>query len=246
MFWKMNLAIEYLKRDGRAKELLPIPCSIFVQNKRNIKKAISIHKCFSSKKYVLVKHWKLSEDVCSSNFLPKFEEHKLLKSEIFYSDIVILKDYFVLPYEPELFAAGDRQYPEGSRALSQEAEYTSFIDNFWNTKSNRRNREKWLWNAFESYYRLDANMTYYTERMFKCKTSYNSLWKKWLSWRKYMLDFECKIASELIFEDYFPSIDDDIILYEKEIKPINYLYHPYPVSPPTLQLYMASSYWEST
>lgn len=215
----MNLAIEYIKRFDIVEKLIQFPLSIFVFNQHQ-KLAITINDRKNSL-YYIIKHWDVSN--CNANQdMPVSLSHKVKKKELLHDSRVILKDYFILEYEPDLIPSNRNTF----RSPIEHQEYKSIFKNIFNSKKHSVNREKWLWDEFVKIYipslkRLnnDSNyyQTYYSPRN-PCGDAVNlnkqqkflysnftELWVLWRKWKSKLIKSKTT-PGELVFMNFYKTL----------------------------------------
>ncbi len=187
----MTPAIEYLIRTDLIKELITIPCSLFLTNSNIV---ITIEEEFKSSNYYSVKHWQIYQ--CSKEqALPFMNEFKVLKSLIFQHDGIILKGHNLLKYKQESISS----YNNGRHAPMTSGLYEYYYENTTNSTFHNKTRINWLWDKFIhiyaphlckpshyiNTYNSDASIAD-KQRNLVCKYMRRQ-WKFWLMWQKYML-----------------------------------------------------------
>jgi hypothetical protein len=215
----MNLAIEYIKRFDIVEKLIQFPLSIFVFNQHQ-KLAITINDRKNSL-YYIVKHWDVSN--CNANQdVPASLSHKVKKKELLHDPRVVLKDYFILKYEPDLIPSNKNTF----RSPIEHQEYKSIFKNIFNSKKHSINREKWLWDEFVKIYipslkRLNDNsnystsywqpsqQTYYSGNLNKQQkflySNFPELWGWWRKWKNKLI--KSKITpGELVFMKFYKTL----------------------------------------
>ena len=209
----MNLAIEYLIRSKTARDCFQVPCSLFLNHLESHTKRliITINWHPFSKKY-LVKKWYL-DNYHSADLLPPFTESSLNHNEIFEDQTTIVPMYELLPFKEQPYKPGIWQRGDGARAMQQETEYSSAIENFLYPPTQKRLRTCWLWATFVKAHKLNmteaAIYNKVDDQMWMTERQYKSVWRKWLQWKRH-LDFDTEIAPELVFFDsYKPKVQEE-------------------------------------
>jgi len=207
----MNLAIEYIKRFNIVEKLIQFPLSIFVFNQHQ-KLVITINNRKNSL-YHIVKHWDISN--CDTNQdVPVSISHKVEKKELLHDSRVILKNYFILEYEPDLIPSNRNTF----RSPIERQEYKSIFKNIFNSKKHSINREKWLWDEFIKIYipslkRLNNNSHYYqtyysaslNEQQKFLHSHFPELWNLWGKWKNKLIKSKT-IPGELVFMNFYKTL----------------------------------------
>lgn len=220
----MNLAIEYALRTGILKQLIKLPISLFIYNYKqpNECMVVTISNTFGgSQDTVSIKHWQVSK--CEKKeILPPYAEYNVPRAELFSNERVIVPCHNVVEYEADPFPAGQKQMSDPPYNQTQETKYRECIDNFFYNKKHKNKRRDWLWSLFmeqflpHSYkevfrsHSVDSQQNVISE-------SFPVVWKGWLMWNKYLLNFD-GIAPELVFaNEYEDKLKSDGFLHEEEI-----------------------------
>lgn len=189
----MTPAIEYLIRTDLIKELLVIPCSLFLtSNNKNI--VVTIEEEFKNSNFYSIKHWQISS-CYKEQALPFMEEFKVLKKDIFQHKGIILDKYNLLAYKQESISS----YNNGRHAPMSSDLYKYYYENTTNSTFHNKVRINWLWKQFVCIYashlckQTNYILTYHSDtgiadeqRKHVCKYMKRQ-WKFWIMWQKYML-----------------------------------------------------------
>lgn len=195
----MTPAIEYLLRNNRANSMLTIPTSLFLIGENKI--IVTIRNCFGSKK-LKITQWNLSD--IHSGYMPSFEEYKIEKSELFTSPYIIKPNYHLLEYEDDAYMVGDRQFTDDPVGIRQQIDYEYKLNNIYNSELHKKKKEKWLWECFEnSLPNCFLEMVSKNDLKELIESEFKHHWSVWLAWKKNFI-FPEKIASELIYKNFFP------------------------------------------
>lgn len=187
---KMNLGIEYLVRTGVVRNFLETPCSLFYQNKEGDKLVVTLHK--EDPGYAM-RHWKV---FAYGENLPPMEE---FYTETPFDDFRVPSGFTLLEYREEPVEDHENHW---RRPMSISL-YKSYCEHFLNSNRHRRIKEVWLWRGFtkacgiEFERRAHFYLEYLTEAAI-VEERYPDNWRRWLVWRKHMLDFQ-GVPGELIF-----------------------------------------------
>ena len=215
----MYLAIEYAIRTGCIKALIKFPLSIFIEHKKIDDKIVVVIN--QKGQQYSVKHWFVSR--CENQYFPSFAEF-YIDGDIFKNYHVIVPNYYLLKFTPNHCYKSKRQYNDFPLGLAQEQEYQTYINTFYNPEENTNKRVNWLWDAFKTVNKQEINKydnvysypyfgyghvnEYLENQRIKIESKSKKLWKNWLMWRKYLLDFNLDIASELIFMKEYNAMND--------------------------------------
>lgn len=216
----MNIAIEYMLRGKRIENLLSLPCALFLEStvtKGNKKRKRS--SPLSGKVVVVlsknaddtinVKQYQLSKAEKGKG-LPPYSETNILKSEVFSHPDVVMTNHKLIEFIEEPYNTPDRHYSELPHAPLQEKQYAESRKQFFNPKILQRQKENWLWKAFEKVYgSTDARLEYRAvgfpdlerEHVRHAKSDMNKEWEKW---KTAFLNFSGP-APELVFGYAFKS-----------------------------------------
>jgi hypothetical protein len=215
----MILALEYVLRTGVLKTCVNFPTSIFIEHRRwNDKIVITIAKRPDGT--FCIKHWFVSR--CKGQYLPNFLEFNV--SDIFNDDRVILSDYYILKFTPNPYLYGRKQYSDAGYGLVQAEEYQDYMTTFFNPVAHVVKKTNWLWEAFAAVHKSEMKQydnpysyPYFgynnisdlleTQRA-KVKEKSKHLWANWGIWKKYMLDFQDVVATELVFQKAYSDKND--------------------------------------
>ncbi len=190
--------------------MLRVPCSLFLTDSSNSeKKVVTINS--GNKPNFIVKCWFVSS--CHEDqVLPSTQES--LVSRLFEDPHVILEGHRLLKYKEEAVPSHLNYH---NHPMSADT-YNSYVDNFFDTKVHRLQRESWLWNEFVRIYfphllRLSYSLFQRIDDVAKdqriiVSKNYPEAWLYWLKWRKYMMDFEGTPA-ELVFSKEYESYNED-------------------------------------
>jgi hypothetical protein len=198
----MNIAIEYVLRNGRIQDLLMLPCSLFLE-KKDHKLIITIH---DRKRDIAVRHWNLDKP---TDFMPAFDERNIPSSEVFVNPDVIVADYKLLEFVEEPYVNLGKQHPDLPQAAIQEKDYWDCLDNFFQPKAMYKVREDWLWESFNKIHVTKRIRDAYdspkpsAQREF-VKHYSKSAWKIWDFWKKNLLNFSGP-SPELVFAQAYDS-----------------------------------------
>lgn len=220
----MHLAIEYALRTESLKSSIKFPLSIMLEHKKLDDKIVIVIS--DKNELYCVKQWYVSR--YTGQYLPSFKEFYVAKNELYNNDNIILSNYYLLRFTPNPYCNNRKQQSEFPFGLSQEKEYTNYIQTFYNPEANKIKRLNWLWDAFKManknefkkydnlysypYFGYSHVNEFLTNQRMKIEQNSKKLWLNWLLWRKYMLDFESYVATEILFQkEYF-------LMNEKEDK----------------------------
>lgn len=192
----MNPASEYLIRKNIAKELLQIPCSLFLFHKEDLSKlVITISEEFKKSEYYSVKHWNL-ECCSSSQALPPMTEFRVVKNKIFSDERVILKSYSTIGYQYDDIPSEENSFRQ---PMSKELYSFYFLHTLEGMKHDRV-KSAWLWNHFVRIYlpklhqsnlnlsRFSLNKNTTDEDQRRLVSEYmKKEWKYWKLWQNFML-----------------------------------------------------------
>ena len=194
----MNLAIEYIMREKRARNLLSFPFSLLLTDHYGLKMIVTVGKSYGDSENLMVKHWKMW--LCpESNRLPDYMEFSIPKKEIFSSQKIIVPNWFIMPYHEESFETTNYSID------LEENEYNNHVQNFYNTTSHQLHRENWVWSEFKKIHVDESfKMGVYNKEALRIQRSlvkfYSpSDWHTWVYWKKIFLP-PTQFAAELVFE----------------------------------------------
>ncbi len=199
----MNPAIEYVLRDDKIRNMLSLPSSIFINKDDGNKLIITIHAS-NGYEFIKVNHWKLWE---IENKFPVNDEFTVDIEDLFTSPSICLKNCTLLEYEEDPYESGKAQSTDMITGMQQQSEYEKPFLNFFNSMKHRKNRFKWLWNAFESHLPEDIMNHLLAEdkemlrELIKC--NYRGWWFSWTKWMRIFLESK-QVSSELVFKSCFP------------------------------------------
>jgi hypothetical protein len=204
----MTPALEYAIRKNIVKDLLVIPCSLFLKNNCNDKKiVITIDEEFKKSNHFSVKHWNL-ESCTKDQALPGMIEFRVPKEEIFYNKSVIVPGYEI-KYIPEIIKVAFNHYkPPVMRPMSAEL-YNYLLENTFSSIHHDKYRINWLWSRFKQIYLKDFQIKrsyihtifndedyIFTDERYVVKTTMKKEWRYWQMWQKYLF---LQNPAELIF-----------------------------------------------
>lgn len=200
----MNLAIEYMMRQERARSIFISPCSLCVITDQGHNLVVGINNHYGHPTQLVVKHWKLWESK-KIDILPPFDEHIIERDQVFESPYVVIPGHHLLSYEEDPFPAGSKQSSDMPYSQQQEHEYNETLDHFYNSKTHRKKRSNWLWTSFaRTYIPDDLLFQHGTDDVgldlqkeiirFYSKT----IWNVWMYWQRYLINFPGP-AGELVF-----------------------------------------------
>lgn len=200
----MNLAIEYMIRSGELRASMKFPISLFVQNSEtNEKRVVTVYEAFHENR-LAVKHWLVS-NCHEDEEVPPCVGHEIGRDELFSSEHTVLSRFDLYGYNADPFKTGRKQHTDEPMASIDEEEYNSKFDFLLNSKKHQLCRTNWLWDRFKNAYKFD-HKGYLPTRSdvygSVLKSEAPHLLKKWVLWRKYMLDFSTQagdVAGELLF-----------------------------------------------
>ncbi len=203
----MNIAIEYMLRDQRVKNLLRFPCSLFLENSEKKKVIVALSEGYG-RDWVIVRRYNPLK-AKRGDMLPPCKELAIKSSEVFEHTDVVLPGYSMLEFKEEPYETPEKHHSDMPHAAIQERDYRESLELFFNPKAVRRAREDWLWECFEStYVPPDIKIRYgiVIPAMQREYVSHycKSTWKIWEYWKKHLLDFVGP-ASELIFAKSYKS-----------------------------------------
>ena len=187
----MNLGIEYLIRTGTIKDFLEAPCSLFCRTEENDKFVITLHE--ENTGYV-IRHWKV---FAAGKNLPPMEE--FYTEDPFEDPRIKPSGSTLLEYQEEPVEDHDNYYNR-PMAISL---YKSYCEHFLNSNKHQRVKEVWLWRSFTkaANIKFERRVHFYMEYLTEAaivEEKYPDDWRRWLVWRKHMLDFQ-GVPGELIF-----------------------------------------------
>lgn len=206
----MQLAIEYLARQGMLRQLFEVPCSLFVVGMGMPNKiSITISEEFKPSNFYCVKHWRVHE--CDKKqALPSFAECRVPKSEIFDHEAIIMPDYRSMIYHASPIPFSHNQY---NRPMKDET-YNYYYDNYLNSYRHREEKINWLWDCFLSTYlphlcgkshyisQFKSDSEIASDQRSMVAASHTEVWQCWSKWCKYMLYLD-GIPGELVFMDEY-------------------------------------------
>jgi hypothetical protein len=207
----MNLAIEYILRSDRIKNLLHLPCSLFlVKNIEDLpteKMVVTLVPSYDYDDHILIRHWNINKSIATA-VLPPYQEYKIDKSEVFTSPYTVVPGYSLFRFREEPFLTGSKQYPDPPYNIFQDKEYNDCLDNFYYPKLHFTLKENWLWSTFNRIYVPTNIKQSYSSKHPKnfqreivsnyCKDT----WSTWLYWRRHLLEFSGP-AAELVFDEEY-------------------------------------------
>ena len=186
----MNPAFEYILRNDILKELLPIPCSLFLFHNYDLKcMVMTISEEFKANNCYSVKHWHLNR--CNSEIaLPPISEFHVQKSKIFTDEAVILPSYNLIKYQIDEIPHHENSHRE---PMSSEL-YSLYFLNTLKGSKHQIFRNTWLWNQFIKIYIPNFNQNAYNSKYNTHKDQikivseiYKREWKIWQVWKKFMM-----------------------------------------------------------
>jgi hypothetical protein len=221
----MNLAIEHMIRTRSGKNLLKMPCSIFLSNIENDNKlAITIQNCYGRPNEIVVKHWNLT-NISKDRILPHQEEFVVDRNHIFDNSLTILDDFCILDYTSDPYPIIHKQNPDEPYASAQERQYTECLERFFNCYNNDLNKLNWLWSIFVRHCfpetcATDFGKTSCIQQRDVIRNLCPIVWKGWQMWEKYMFfdSSSSKISAELIFSPYYQEKLSKNSLYQQKKK----------------------------
>ena len=225
----MNLAIEYAVRTGVLKNLIKFPCSLFIYNIKQPRDCmvVTMNNNFGgTQDQVSVKHWQVAK--CEKKeILPPYAEYTVPRADLYSNERIIVPAYDVVRYEADPFPGGQKQMSDPPYNQSQESKYKECIDNFFCNIKHKNKRRDWLWSMF-----MEQFLPHSYSEVFKTHSvesqqnviseSFPVIWKGWLMWSKYLLNFD-GIATELVFaSDYQDKLKKDGFIKEEDtlLRPI--------------------------
>lgn len=199
----MNIAIEYLVRNKRTRNLLHIPCSLFLNTETDRKLVVTIKNHYGPGE-LTVKHWLLWEATSEDRF-PKFIEYKVKKEDVFTSEHVVVPKCKLLRFEESPYPSGTKQHSDFPHSTEEQQEYEDCIVNFYNPPVHNQKRTNWLWQAFSDQcvpedLKFDIGQTSKSFDLQREIIQFYSkpLWHTWIYWKRHLLDFPGP-AAELVF-----------------------------------------------
>lgn len=202
----MNLALEYLLRNGQARKLLQFPCSLPLNHRETGRELlVTIREPFGGV-FLNVQHWDLRK--LSFGGLPRFTEYTVDRDDVFADKAIIVPNHDLLKFTENSFVTGGRQQSDNPHCVLQEVEYQSCFNSFLNPHIHRISRANWLWRIFYAHH-IPGHLSWYAptpdlERAIAQQYAKRE-WGYWKTWRKNLIDFDTSAASELVFcFDYKP------------------------------------------
>lgn len=228
----MNLALEYLLRNGLIKNFLTLPCSVFMQNSDKIRIAVSIYE--RDDRYS-IKRWDLTK--CHKDqALPPMEE-------IYVDDVfgefnkIVHEEYYPISY---IFGSVPNRQNNWQKPMTKEL-YDKFINTALNSEWHYCWKIVWLWQTFISVYFKDFERNagygigtfldksflnsrrypvtmenlYINQdkcRMVKDHPKYYDFWNKWVD----NIVLPSALPGELIFSDPGKIINDMRLINARE------------------------------
>lgn len=206
----MNIAIEYVLRDQKIRNLLKFPCTLFLQNAGENRKLIVAldedKNDYRRSEHVQVTHYAPQAGSIHDN-LPPCKKFSIDKKDIFSSQEVIVPKYKMIEFTEEPYSTPEKQFSEMPHAAVQEQTYNDTLKKFFNPKSLRRQRENWLWECFEKKHVPDkiSKEVNQPELQREYVLKYHkSIWGVWGWWKRMLLEFEGP-AAELVFANAYKS-----------------------------------------
>ncbi len=201
----MNPATEYLLRRDCIRASFRVPVSLFFQDEIQRKMVVTIKHEFPESDHYVVNQWHISE--CRANHvLPSISEFRILRSDVFSHQSVMLSDWRLLSYRVD--SVPDEQNTYHTPMLEETYDY--YYEDIFNSLLHREAKVDWLWNAFVKIYfpEIWQSMPYIgqkdslSELAEKQRTlvmkDRPQLWSVWKKWSRYML-FPEFIPGELVF-----------------------------------------------
>lgn len=202
----MNIAIEYLTRNGLLRELLTIPCSLFLKNKDGQKLVVTIHE---DEQEYLVSQYKIYECLFDSRFPPI---DRYFSSDLFNDPHVLVSGFEPIECLPRSISVDENGY---NSPMPTEI-YNSYFENILNVEGHRRKKEQWLWSAFvDIFHPQMPTFSFMMSRLYSfpyrfgdssdmeeqqanIRNNFPHDYKNWLTWKTMMLDFD-GVPAELVF-----------------------------------------------
>ena len=210
----MNLGIEYLVRTGTIRNFLQVPCSVFLETEPHRSKVVvtlenhRTHQEFT-RHYLKVTRWDLNQleddpnNILGKMGLPARQEHQVLESEVFNSDVL---EGNPIHYKERPIETHCNHYAHPM----DENTYDYFLSNYLNSEYHKSSRMTWLWRAFVklNFSAPLLELRYYERRyssqIMECEQfiviEYDQpKWKLWHNWERKLLKSKT-VAAELIFQ----------------------------------------------
>ena len=212
----MNLAIDYLVRSDKIKRFFETPCSLFLtNNETGEKKVIILKNDLQNKKILNVSHWNLCNYKSKDN-RPNIINYKINRFNVFRDSKVVISNHSLMEYNESPIESGLNSY----RGAMNQKRYEYFLNNFLNSKNHKIIKETWLWKAFNDFYFPQINYGESKYYLFPISNHQVTVrkrrpieWKHWLKWKHNLL-FNCKVATELIFNQEYEKDSNLIIFFE--------------------------------
>jgi hypothetical protein len=200
----MNLAVEYLLRNGCIRNMfrMPISLCLFNQEKKlvvTIKEETPLTDCCT------VNHWNIT-DCQFYQVLPSISEYRIAKENLFSHHSVMLPGWTLLKYRYESVPA--EQNSDHTPMLEEVYKY--YYEDIFDSLLHRETKVNWIWAEFIETYipEIWHSMPYIStkdslsELAEKQRTfvmnNHPKLWGYWKKWNRYML-FPEFIPGELVF-----------------------------------------------
>lgn len=207
----MNPAIDYLTRTDCIKNMMIVPCSLFLNNRNDDQNlVITISEEFNRSEFYSVKHWHIS--TCSQEqVLPCMDEYRISKDSLFTDEHVVSKDYNLIQCEQQSINS-NHNYTR--QPMSKEL-YSYYFANLINGYEYQFLRKNWLWTQFikihiPNLYSCDKYISsafhakeYFSEEQRELVSEImKQKWKFWQLWQKHLL----KNPAEIFFHKEYLNI----------------------------------------